>query len=141
MCLLVSIPQTNSGLLFVMFMNAYDVDRQTASWPRTIHTATTSLMGFALGAIQHRVSIHSTILAGALLCPVAIIASAFVPNMAWMSVTLGLLYGAFRDMRGSYDNLYRMCGAVDLFAALMVSAQAFIDASKRRSNLQTCSSN
>ncbi|XP_037565960.1 monocarboxylate transporter 9 [Dermacentor silvarum] len=94
MCLLVSIPQTNSGLLFVLFMNGYDVDRQTASWPRTIHTATTSLMGFALGAIQHRVSIHSTILAGALLCPVAIIASAFVPNMAWMSVTLGLLFGA-----------------------------------------------
>ncbi|KAH6934418.1 hypothetical protein HPB50_024178 [Hyalomma asiaticum] len=49
---------------------------------------------FALGAIQHKVSIHSTILAGALLCPVAIIATAFVPNVAWMSVTLGLLYGA-----------------------------------------------
>ncbi|XP_054923382.1 uncharacterized protein [Dermacentor andersoni] len=94
MSLLVSIPQTNSGLLFVLFMDGYGVDRQTASWPRTMQTVTTSLMGFALGAIQHRVSIHSTILAGALLCPVAIIASAFVPNMVWMSVTLGVLYGA-----------------------------------------------
>ncbi|KAL1432603.1 hypothetical protein MTO96_013074 [Rhipicephalus appendiculatus] len=92
--LLISIPQTNSGLLFVLFMDTFGVNRETAAWPKTIHTATTSVMGFGLGAIQHKVSIHSTILVGAVVCPLAIIASAFVPNVAWMSVTLGFLYGA-----------------------------------------------
>lgn len=135
-CLLISIPQTNSGLLFVLFMDTFGVDRESAAWPKTIHTATTSVMGFALGAIQHEVSIHSTILAGAIVCPLAIIASAFVPNMTWMCVTLGLLYGAFRDARGSYDNLYRMCAAVDLFATLMVAAQACFDARMRKKNVQ-----
>ncbi|XP_077511337.1 monocarboxylate transporter 14-like isoform X2 [Amblyomma americanum] len=94
MSLLVSIPQTNSGLLFVLFMDNFAVPRSVASWPKTVDMATTNLMGFALGAIQHRVSIHNTILAGAFICPIAVVASAFVPNMTWMSVTLGFLYGA-----------------------------------------------
>lgn len=55
--------------------------------------------------------------------------------------TLPLLFcepsivGAFRDTRGSYDNLYRLCGAVDLFAAILLSAQACYDAKKRRSSV------
>ncbi|XP_037514080.1 uncharacterized protein LOC119390544 isoform X2 [Rhipicephalus sanguineus] len=49
--LLISIPQTNSGMLFVLFMDTFDVNRQTAAWPKTIYTATTSLMGASYGAL------------------------------------------------------------------------------------------
>nr|XP_037277570.1 uncharacterized protein LOC119170488 isoform X1 [Rhipicephalus microplus] len=50
-CLLISIPQTNSGLLFVLFMDTFGVDRESAAWPKTIHTATTSVMGASYGAL------------------------------------------------------------------------------------------
>nr|XP_050028390.1 monocarboxylate transporter 9-like [Dermacentor andersoni] len=42
------------------------------------------------------------------------------------------IIGAFRDTQGSYDNLYRLCGGVDLVAALLLSVQIFRDSRKRR---------
>ncbi|KAH6932094.1 hypothetical protein HPB50_002849 [Hyalomma asiaticum] len=42
------------------------------------------------------------------------------------------IIGAFRDRQGSYDNLYRLCGAVDVVAALMLVVQVFLDLRNRR---------
>ncbi|XP_037512240.1 monocarboxylate transporter 2-like [Rhipicephalus sanguineus] len=41
------------------------------------------------------------------------------------------IVGAFRDNGGSYDNLYRLCGGLDLFAALLLLTQAWVHASKK----------
>ncbi|XP_077532371.1 monocarboxylate transporter 10-like [Haemaphysalis longicornis] len=43
-----------------------------------------------------------------------------------------MIVGMFRDKGGSYDNLYRMCGAVDLLAAFLLVLQVCFDAKKRR---------
>lgn len=42
------------------------------------------------------------------------------------------IIGAFRDRQGSYDNLYRLCGAVDVVAALILVVQVFLDLRNRR---------
>ncbi|XP_070388976.1 monocarboxylate transporter 14-like [Dermacentor albipictus] len=91
--LLFTMPEANAGLLYVLFMEKFLVSREIASWPRTIATLMTNFMGFAIGAIQQKVAVYTMLLFGSVLCPAAIIASAFVPNMTWMMVTLGCLYG------------------------------------------------
>ncbi|XP_077507784.1 uncharacterized protein LOC144118872 [Amblyomma americanum] len=40
------------------------------------------------------------------------------------------IVGAFRDSGGSYDNLYRSCGAASMFAALLLLVRACLDAKK-----------
>ncbi|XP_077532374.1 monocarboxylate transporter 12-like [Haemaphysalis longicornis] len=42
------------------------------------------------------------------------------------------IVGAFRDTGGSYDNLYRTCGALDLLAASVLLVQACLDTRNRR---------
>lgn len=93
-CFLFGMPQTNSGILYVLFMDKFGASRETALWPRTIDSIASNFMGFVIAATQKRLPIYSLIMLGAIFCPLSIIASAFVPNLAWMSVTMGLFYGA-----------------------------------------------
>ncbi|XP_075539544.1 monocarboxylate transporter 14-like isoform X2 [Dermacentor variabilis] len=91
--LLFTMPDVNAGLLYVLFMEKFLVSREIASWPRIIATLMTNFMGFAIGAVQEKIAVYTMLLFGSVLCPAAVIASAFVPNMTWMMVTLGCLYG------------------------------------------------
>ncbi|XP_070389008.1 monocarboxylate transporter 14-like isoform X2 [Dermacentor albipictus] len=91
---LFAMPKANSGVFFVFFVGYFGVDRETASWPETVESAT----GFVIGAVLERVSVFSIIAAGAFLCPVSMVAAAFAPDMTWMSVTFGFLYGASRGL-------------------------------------------
>ncbi|KAH7958911.1 hypothetical protein HPB49_006480 [Dermacentor silvarum] len=93
--LLFTMPDTNGGLLYVLFMERFGVSREIASWPHTIATLMTNFMGFVIGAVQRKISVYTMLLFGSVLCPAAVIASAFVPNMTWMMVTLGCLYGKY----------------------------------------------
>lgn len=90
---LFAIPHTNSGLFYIFFMDKFGITREIASWPKTVVWAITPFMGFTIAAVQDKVSLPNMILASAVLCPAAVMASAFVPNMAWMIVTLGVFYG------------------------------------------------
>ncbi|XP_075542775.1 monocarboxylate transporter 14-like [Dermacentor variabilis] len=90
---LYALPQTNVGVFYVLFMGKFGINHEAASWAKTISSVTSYLMGFAIGALQKKVSTHSLMLSGAVLCPVAFITSAFVPNMHWMCVTSGFIHG------------------------------------------------
>ncbi|KAL1482551.1 hypothetical protein MTO96_033719 [Rhipicephalus appendiculatus] len=90
---LFALPQTNVGLFYVMFMERFGVNREAASWAKTISSLTMCLMGFFIGAVQKKVSTYTLIFCGAILCPTALIISAFVPKMHWMCVTFGFLHG------------------------------------------------
>ncbi|XP_077532368.1 uncharacterized protein LOC144144710 isoform X3 [Haemaphysalis longicornis] len=129
---LLSIPQLNSGIFFVLYIDEMGATREAASWPKSIILGVTQLTGLLVGAIQHKVPILTLQLVGASLAPLSIIVSAFSPNMLWMSVTFGFFYGIFRDAGGSYDNLYRICGGINLFATILLSAQACFDVRKAR---------
>ncbi|CAN8015720.1 unnamed protein product, partial [Ixodes persulcatus] len=53
----------------------------------------TFFLGLPLAALQRRVSLYKIFLLGGLLSWVGVVASAFVPTMAWMAVTLGAIHG------------------------------------------------
>ncbi|KAL1482552.1 hypothetical protein MTO96_033720 [Rhipicephalus appendiculatus] len=86
-------PEANSGLLYVLFMEKFGVSREIASWPHTISRLMTTFVGFAIGAIQSHISVYAMLLFASVLCPATVMASAFVPSMTWMMVTMGFLYG------------------------------------------------
>ncbi|XP_037565766.1 monocarboxylate transporter 9 [Dermacentor silvarum] len=44
------------------------------------------------------------------------------------------IVGAFRDTGGSYDNLYRLCGGIDLFAAVLLLMQACVHAKQKEAS-------
>ncbi|XP_077534750.1 uncharacterized protein LOC144146695 isoform X2 [Haemaphysalis longicornis] len=126
------LPQSNNGIFYVLFVNELGSSREGASWPKTIASACANFSGILVWALQRRLSILTIVTFAALICPLSIIVSAFVTNMAWMCVSWGFLYGTFRDIGGSYDNLYRTCAAIDVLAALLLVAQASLDARKSK---------
>nr|XP_054923325.1 uncharacterized protein LOC126524519 isoform X2 [Dermacentor andersoni] len=42
--------------------------------------------------------------------------------------------GVFRDTGGSYDNLYRLCGGIDLIAALLLLTPACVRAKRKEAS-------
>ncbi|XP_077534529.1 monocarboxylate transporter 14-like [Haemaphysalis longicornis] len=98
-----AMPHTTSGILYVIFMEKFRVSREAALWPRTIQSVTASIMGFPIGALQRKMSIYSIIVIGTWVGPVALVTSAFVPNIEWMSVTFGFLYGKYNTHANTYS--------------------------------------
>ncbi|XP_077532366.1 monocarboxylate transporter 14-like isoform X2 [Haemaphysalis longicornis] len=103
---LLSIPQLNSGIFFVLYIDEMGATREAASWPKSIILGVTQLTGLLVGAIQHKVPILTLQLVGASLAPLSIIVSAFSPNMLWMSVTFGFFYGMFRGLLQIATSVY-----------------------------------
>ncbi|XP_040072664.1 monocarboxylate transporter 2-like [Ixodes scapularis] len=90
---LVTVTMSNSTFFYVGFIEEFDVNRESASWPRSVITVLAQLSGLALATLQRRLSLFTIFLLGGLLSWAGIVASAFVPNMAWMTVTLGGIHG------------------------------------------------
>lgn len=83
----------NSALFYVAFMDEFSVSHQSASWPLTLHNVMTHIAGLLVWLLQDRLSIYHVAILGSLLNLVALIASAFVPNIAWMCITMGIASG------------------------------------------------
>ncbi|KAM7293255.1 monocarboxylate transporter 2 [Ixodes scapularis] len=90
---LVPVTMSNSTFFYVGFIEEFDVNRESASWPRSVLTVLAQLSGLALATLQWRLSLFTIFLLGGLFSWTGIVASAFVPNMAWMTVTLGGIHG------------------------------------------------
>lgn len=88
------LPQSNNGIFYVLFVNELGSSREGASWPKTIASACANFSGILVWALQRRLSILTIVTFAALICPLSIIVSAFVTNMAWMCVSWGFLYGS-----------------------------------------------
>uniref|UniRef100_A0A1S4LLF8 Uncharacterized protein n=2 Tax=Ixodes scapularis TaxID=6945 RepID=A0A1S4LLF8_IXOSC len=90
---LVSTTMSNSGFFYVGFMEEFGVNRESATWPRSVASALCLSSGFLVAPLQPKVSLFTIFLMGGLFAWVGVVASAFVPNMAWMTVTLGVING------------------------------------------------
>ncbi|XP_077511127.1 monocarboxylate transporter 14-like isoform X2 [Amblyomma americanum] len=55
---LFTMPETNSGLFYVLFMDKFGVNREWASWPRTISTVMSNLMGISEGTLMISTSVY-----------------------------------------------------------------------------------
>ncbi|KAL1432604.1 hypothetical protein MTO96_013074 [Rhipicephalus appendiculatus] len=112
-------------------------------FPHVTSYAAVAVVTFVIGAQQGYLNAFKSVLVADYLGVHSVAVSWGLMGVALLPLVFCEPYivGAFRDTRGSYDNLYRMCGAVNLFATLMVAAQAFLDARMRRKNIQTYSTN
>ncbi|KAM7293249.1 monocarboxylate transporter 2-like [Ixodes scapularis] len=90
---LVTVTMSNSTFFYVGFIEEFDVNRESAAWPRSVITVIGQLSGLALATLQRRLSLFTIFLFGGLLSWTGIVASAFVPTMAWMTATLGGIHG------------------------------------------------
>ncbi|XP_077535096.1 uncharacterized protein LOC144146981 isoform X4 [Haemaphysalis longicornis] len=118
-CFLLCMPMSSTGYLYVLFMQKYEINRETASWPESIITFSQNFGGFMVSLLMTRISICSVVVVSASVSCVGLVCAAFAPNIAWMSATLGAVYGYFRDSLGSYDNFYRLLAAVNLCVAAL----------------------
>ncbi|KAL1442672.1 hypothetical protein MTO96_007755 [Rhipicephalus appendiculatus] len=114
-------------------MEKFSIDHGTATWPDSIGAASMHLSGFAITLLQNKLSVFYITLLSIGACGAGAIAGSFSPDIAWMTVAVGGLYGFFRDSLGSYDNLYAMLGAINLLAAAMLSVLVYRDCALRKS--------
>ncbi|XP_075740098.1 uncharacterized protein LOC119169743 isoform X2 [Rhipicephalus microplus] len=128
---LTTIIESNRGYLYVLFMEEYHADHATASWPGNILLSASHLSGFVIVLLQNKLSVFVIGLFVVALSAIAVIGGAFCPDMACMSVTVGGLYGFFRDNLGSYDNIYRLLGAANFVAAVLLCVLACRDRVRR----------
>ncbi|XP_065286672.1 monocarboxylate transporter 5-like [Dermacentor albipictus] len=90
---LLCMTQTSTGYLYVLFMEKFRVNREVASWPESIMMLTQNLGGFVVTVLYSRLPIFYVTLLSASLCSAGLVGAAFAPDMKWMSVMLGGIYG------------------------------------------------
>ncbi|XP_075540078.1 uncharacterized protein LOC142574988 [Dermacentor variabilis] len=87
------LPQSCFGLIFVHFMEKFGVNRENASWPQNVAAMTSHMAGILGFVLEQFLSRYHIVQLSAVLSSLALIGSAFSPDMAWMTVTFGLLQG------------------------------------------------
>ncbi|XP_070394097.1 monocarboxylate transporter 12-like [Dermacentor albipictus] len=91
--LLVCLPSSYMPLLYVAFIEDYDISRESASWPESMLVMATHLSGLVLGALQRHLSATNMIVLASSLASIALVLSSFISGVAGMSITLGVMYG------------------------------------------------
>ncbi|KAL1437964.1 hypothetical protein MTO96_010434 [Rhipicephalus appendiculatus] len=90
---LTTIIESNRGYLYVLFMEAYQADHATASWPGNILLSAGHLSGFVIVFLQSKLSVFVIGLLVVAVSAIAVAGGAFCPDMTCMAVTVGGLYG------------------------------------------------
>ncbi|XP_070389772.1 monocarboxylate transporter 12-like isoform X2 [Dermacentor albipictus] len=89
---LICMPWTWFGLLLVLFVEKFDVTRETASWPKSVAIMLSHLSGLVVYALQRRIKTFYIVLHSTILTSAAFITAAFAPNMFWMTITVGVIH-------------------------------------------------
>lgn len=84
----------SSGFIYVALMDHFQVDHGTASWPVSVLGTIVDAGGILAGPLCQWIGAAVTLKAGALVTAVGVMASVLAPNIAWMTVTLGIIHGA-----------------------------------------------
>ncbi|XP_077535097.1 uncharacterized protein LOC144146982 [Haemaphysalis longicornis] len=92
-CFLICMAQSSTGYLYVLFMEKYQINRGMASWPDSIILFCQNLGGFLVSLLLTKISIYYVALISTAVSCVGLACAAFAPNITWMSVTLGAVYG------------------------------------------------
>lgn len=119
---------TNSGFFYVSFMEEFHVDRESASWPASVVSVVAHSSGLLVSIGQGKLSVFQMGMLGSVFLWAGMLGAAFAPNIMWMTLTLGLIHGYFRDTKGSYDGLYQLQAGIhgcvgSLFGILSVLDQ------------------
>ncbi|KAL1446408.1 hypothetical protein MTO96_044593 [Rhipicephalus appendiculatus] len=82
-----------TGYVIVLFREKYGVNHQRASWLASTLVIAMCFSGLVVSQLQRKISIYHISLMGACLASAGLVASAFAPNIAWMTFTFGIMYG------------------------------------------------
>ncbi|XP_077532361.1 monocarboxylate transporter 7-like isoform X2 [Haemaphysalis longicornis] len=117
---LVEIVSSSSGLLYVFFMDKFNVSHEEAAWPIVSYVIVANLSGLLVSILQQWVKPHSLAVFGSILASAGLVACSLAPNITWMTAALAGLCGFFRDtVGGSYDHFYWLLAAMNLSAATL----------------------
>ncbi|KAH6932090.1 hypothetical protein HPB50_002845 [Hyalomma asiaticum] len=83
----------SSGFIYVALMDHFNVHHEAASWPVSVLGTVVDAGGVLAGPLCHRFGAAFTLRAGALVTAVGVMVSAFVPDIVWMTITLGVIHG------------------------------------------------
>ncbi|XP_077532396.1 monocarboxylate transporter 5-like [Haemaphysalis longicornis] len=84
---------TTSGFFYVSFLEEFQVDRESASWPTSVLSIVSHSSGFLVVMGQQHFSVFQIGLAGSIFLWAGILGAVFAPSMAWMTATLGAVHG------------------------------------------------
>lgn len=84
----------SSGFIYVALQDHFQVDHEAASWPVSVLGTVVDAGGILAGPLCQWFGAAVTLRAGALVTALGVMASAFVPDIPWMTVTLGVIHGA-----------------------------------------------
>lgn len=90
---LTCIASSSYGYLYVLFMEELHVDRENAAWPQTALTISGGCAGLLVSVVQKKFSIYHITLVGGFITSAGVLASSFAPDIAWLSVTYGVIQG------------------------------------------------
>nr|XP_037277647.1 monocarboxylate transporter 3-like isoform X1 [Rhipicephalus microplus] len=82
-----------SGFLMVGIMEQMNVDRGLASWPVSLIGSLIDCGGLLSGPLSELFTTVPVLVGGCVLAATGIIASAFAPNITWLTITLGAMHG------------------------------------------------
>ncbi|XP_075542439.1 monocarboxylate transporter 12-like isoform X1 [Dermacentor variabilis] len=82
-----------SGFLYVGIIEQMRVERGLASWPVNLITSVNDFGGLVSGTLSEHFSTVPVMAVGSVLASTGVIASAFAPDLTWLSITLGVVHG------------------------------------------------
>ncbi|XP_075746479.1 monocarboxylate transporter 12-B-like isoform X2 [Rhipicephalus microplus] len=81
-----------SGFLYVGIIEQMNVDRGLASWPVNLVTSVNDFGGLVSGPLSEHFSTVPVMAVGSVLASAGVIASAYAPDVTWISVSLGIVH-------------------------------------------------
>ncbi|XP_077511350.1 monocarboxylate transporter 12-like isoform X2 [Amblyomma americanum] len=90
---LLCMPFSSFGLFYVLFMDKFGVTREEASWPQSACSMVTHVSGLIVFVLQRYISTYHIVQLSCFVNTLALITSAFVPTVVWMTVTFGVIHG------------------------------------------------
>ncbi|KAL1421839.1 hypothetical protein MTO96_022757 [Rhipicephalus appendiculatus] len=88
------LPANSAGLLYVLFMDDFGVSHEMAAWPQSTYTVMSNTIGLVQSVLQQWVPLYYLTLLGVALTCTGLVASAFSPDITWMTALYGGVYGA-----------------------------------------------
>ncbi|KAG8180397.1 hypothetical protein JTE90_025447 [Oedothorax gibbosus] len=82
-----------SGILYVVFMQLFNADRQTASIPFSVQQAARNLFGPLAGILGQKYGIRSVVIVGGFVGTISAGVCFFATDLNWITVMWGLMFG------------------------------------------------
>ncbi|GIY01507.1 hypothetical protein CDAR_196861 [Caerostris darwini] len=122
-----------SGILFVAFMELYEVDRKSASMPFSVRSSARNLIGPIVGILGQKYGVRSITMFGGVVATSSIVACFFASEITWITILWGGMNGLGNTLTvtlpqviiGQYFNKYKTTASGMAFSGGCVGSFVF----------------